>query len=1042
MKRRGIAAFGAALAVLCLLAAGSGAVSPAKAESTATASQQSALPGLTKHRIRPGDTLEGVLSSNGASRVDAGLVAKALRKIFDPRDLKPGQTLSIRLERDASGALTLSGASLQLAKGRYAEVTRAKSGAYLAKRTKQALAAPVVARAEPKAAKPTPVVAGAQPKATKPAPVKSAAAKAATPAPKKAASSSGERVVQIKRGDTLVSLLRAARIDADDANRAVKALGDQVDLRSLHAGQEVVITVGPPQGKRHALDRLAVAIKDGAYAEVVRRADGSFVSPERVGTAVASAAAPRAEKSIETDKPAVAEAVPKSAEEVKSADAAKSRADDAAMAGEEIVTLGKGGTLHSLLKALGYRTTDVAAIAKATALSIDPTALRWGQKIRLAFHLAPDGSKQLDGLGIERKDQPALVVVRRDDGEFGPVLTAAESAGAASTSVDEPSDDETSDSHTVYIEEQAAPRDAAYRVVVEPGDSLMNLLLREGMDANEIDQAVRSLRKVYNPRRLREGQELALLTDVDSSGGLHLAALSIALSERRHVEVRRSSGNGFKARFLPTPSFADRLPPEGVGAAYAGYPALSSSDPALTAMNLRARGADGEDGDEPEGWSVLSWLGRFGDLIGRTGSAEASVIDLSPDPRRNRALDLDESSAPLDEDPSFRKVRIAKGDTLVSALSRGGVDSAEAEAVVAAFKKVHSPRRLQVGQTLSLAFDAIELPPTREKVAGAKKEADAGYALRRISLSIGPDRDIVVERAPGERFSAREIERPLVRSVYKATGEISSSFYEAALAAGLSMDVLAQLVQLFSYDVDFQRGLQPGDRFEVLFERTENDRGDAVEQGTVLFAALTVSGEELSFYRFEAPDGPADYFDRNGNSVRKALLRTPVDGARISSSFGMRKHPILGYSKKHKGVDFSSPPGTPVYAAGDGVIEKIGWFSSYGKYVRVKHNDTFKTAYAHLKGYARGMKIGTKVRQGQVIGYVGSTGRSTGPHLHYEVMKHAKQVNPNDNKLPIGKQLAGKQLARFKTEIDSYRTMFAQAGTLGAKLARNALNGN
>ncbi|MSO75194.1 MAG: hypothetical protein EXQ99_08685 [Alphaproteobacteria bacterium] len=713
---------------------------------------------------------------------------------------------------------------------------------------------------------------------------------------------------------------------------------------------------------------------------------------------------------------------------------------------EEVVTLSKGGTLHSLLKGRGYSLDDIVAVAKATALSIDPTALRWGQRIRVAFHAEAGGKKRLDGLAIERKDQPPLLIARGADGVFGPRSTggdyamsvepATEVASAEQATSVEATDFANGDGAAVYIEEQAAQRDAAFRVLVQPGDSLMNMLLREGIDANEIDQAVRSLRKIYNPRRLREGQLVALLTDTDPSGGLHLSALSIALNDQRYVEARRS-GENFTSGFGRAPSFADRLRPEGTEVLlYASYPALPQVGLAQAAMNLngRSRAAASEDGEGPEGWSVLSWLGSVGDLISHTSSAEAAIIDMAPEPAPNRALDLEERAGPPAESQNVQKVVIAKGDTLVSVLVKAGVGAAEAEAVAATLKKVYSPRHLREGQTVALAFDAIQMPSDRAK------ERDTSRALRRVSLSISPDRDVVVERGGDNQFDAHEVERPLVRSVYKATGKISSSFYVSALEAGLSIDVLTQLVQLFSYDVDFQRDLQPGDRFEVLFERIENDRGEMVEQGTVLYAALTLSGEGLAFYRYEPPDGLADYFDRAGNSVRKALLRTPIDGARISSGFGMRKHPVLGYSKQHKGVDFSAPPGTPIYAAGDGVIEKIGTFSSYGKYIRVRHNDTFKTAYAHMKGYGRGLKTGTKVRQGQVIGFVGTTGRSTGSHLHYEVIKQDVQVNPNRTKLPTGSKLTGKQFARFKTEIEGFKMMFAQAGNLNTRVARNTRN--
>ena len=181
----------------------------------------------------------------------------------------------------------------------------------------------------------------------------------------------------------------------------------------------------------------------------------------------------------------------------------------------------------------------------------------------------------------------------------------------------------------------------------------------------------------------------------------------------------------------------------------------------------------------------------------------------------------------------------------------------------------------------------------------------------------------------------------------------------------------------------------------------------------MLFAALTLSGQRRELTRFTPSSGKTDYFDQKGRSVRKTLMRTPIDGARLSSGFGMRRHPILGYSRMHRGVDFAAPKGTPIYAAGDGVVERAGRNGGYGKYIRLRHNGSYKTAYAHLSGYAKGVKRGRRVRQGQIIGYVGSTGQSTGPHLHYEVMVNGKQVNPRKIKLPSGEKLKGADLEAF-----------------------------
>ena len=201
--------------------------------------------------------------------------------------------------------------------------------------------------------------------------------------------------------------------------------------------------------------------------------------------------------------------------------------------------------------------------------------------------------------------------------------------------------------------------------------------------------------------------------------------------------------------------------------------------------------------------------------------------------------------------------------------------------------------------------------------------------------------------------------------------------------------------------------------------------GVVVNNGEIQYAKLTLRGTELPLYRFETPEGNLDYFNTKGESVRKALMKTPIDGARLSSRFGNRKHPILGYTRLHAGVDFAAPRGTPIYAAGDGTVTVAGTNGGYGKYIKIRHNGTYSTAYAHLNGYARGVRKGKRVRQGQVIGYVGSTGRSTGPHLHYEIHRNGKQINPLGLKLPSGEKLKGQTLEAFLSLRDTVDRQFA-----------------
>ena len=298
--------------------------------------------------------------------------------------------------------------------------------------------------------------------------------------------------------------------------------------------------------------------------------------------------------------------------------------------------------------------------------------------------------------------------------------------------------------------------------------------------------------------------------------------------------------------------------------------------------------------------------------------------------------------------------------------------------------------------------------------------------LASIALDVAPDRDVVVTRGEDGIFLPSVVDRPLERILQRTVGTIDSNLYDTALAAGMPNQVLMEMVHIFSFDVDFQREIQRGDRFEVLYEAVFNKAGEFVENGPILYAALEVGEREVELFRFESEEGPADYLDAKGASVRKALMRTPINGARLSSGYGMRRHPILGYNKKHLGVDFAAPTGTPIYAGGDGTITMLGWHGNFGKYIRIRHNSTYSTGYAHLNGYAKGMKRGKRVRQGQVIAYVGSTGMSTGPHLHYEVMRGNKRINPMTLKLPSGRKLEGRELAAFRQQVQKITVLLAE----------------
>jgi murein DD-endopeptidase MepM/ murein hydrolase activator NlpD len=255
------------------------------------------------------------------------------------------------------------------------------------------------------------------------------------------------------------------------------------------------------------------------------------------------------------------------------------------------------------------------------------------------------------------------------------------------------------------------------------------------------------------------------------------------------------------------------------------------------------------------------------------------------------------------------------------------------------------------------------------------------------------------------------------------------SIYETALRNKVPAAVIEDMVRIYSYDVDFQRKVQPGDSFDVFFAG-EGEGTASSEKTEVLFASLTVGGETKKYYRFVTPDDSVvDFYDETGKSAKKFLVRKPVNNAIMRSGFGGRRHPILGYTKMHTGVDWATPYGTPIFASGNGVVEKVGWEGGYGKYVRLKHNNGYETAYGHMSAFAKGMEPGKRVRQGQVIGFVGSTGMSTGAHVHYEILVNGRFVDPMRVKLPRGRSLEGTVMAGFEKERDRLDTQMNNRGS-------------
>ena len=366
-------------------------------------------------------------------------------------------------------------------------------------------------------------------------------------------------------------------------------------------------------------------------------------------------------------------------------------------------------------------------------------------------------------------------------------------------------------------------------------------------------------------------------------------------------------------------------------------------------------------------------------------------------------------------------VSVGRGDTLMALLTNSGALRLDAYNAIAAMKPLYDPRKLRAGQELELSFEET----VRDDDEG---EPEIVRLLTAITMKTDVDREVAVRRAVDGEYSGLELIAELETGNVRARGTINSSLFLAAADAGVPAAITVEMIRMYSYDIDFQREIRQGDTFEVLFTRDYDENGDAVREGDVLYAAMNVRGRERRLWRHETGEGDDwDYFDEEGRSMRKFLMKTPIDGARISSNFGNRRHPILGYTRLHAGTDFAAPSGTPIYAAGNGTIEMSQRNGSFGNYVRIRHANGYQTAYAHMRGFGRGIRRGVRVSQGQVIGYVGTTGRSTGPHLHYEVIHNGNKVNPQNIRVPTGRTLTGNSLESFQEARAVIDTLMSEA---------------
>ena len=352
-------------------------------------------------------------------------------------------------------------------------------------------------------------------------------------------------------------------------------------------------------------------------------------------------------------------------------------------------------------------------------------------------------------------------------------------------------------------------------------------------------------------------------------------------------------------------------------------------------------------------------------------------------------------------DPRYINIehKISQGENFNSILKKHGIPLKEINKIKKILSKKNNLNKLKNNQTIKFTIDLTD----------SKKIINFLYPVSRTK------KIKLVRDSSSDNFEYLEINTDLNKRFSYKEGKITQSLYKTATNLKIQPNIIVEFARLYGFQIDFQRDIRKNDSFQIIYEVFEDDNKKIIETGKIIFANMILRRQENELYFFENKKKEGHY-DKNGKSAKKALMKTPINGARLSSRFGMRKHPILGYNKLHRGTDFAAPEGTPVMASGDGIVIRSRWCGGGGNCVKIKHNSTYSTVYAHLSKFASGIKEGVRVKQGRVIGYVGSTGMSTGPHLHYEVIENGKKINSQKLKLPSGKSLGGEERKLFEVK--------------------------
>ena len=376
-------------------------------------------------------------------------------------------------------------------------------------------------------------------------------------------------------------------------------------------------------------------------------------------------------------------------------------------------------------------------------------------------------------------------------------------------------------------------------------------------------------------------------------------------------------------------------------------------------------------------------------------SATVAISYENPDLKTFKEFLLNQIKSPF---TNFN-YEIKKGDTIQKILKKLKVQNNDIQNIIDQYKKYGNPNKLLVGNKIDIIV---------EKSLSTNKNT-----IVKFSAPITKSTTIAITKNEDNKIISNKIITKLYKRKILSENIIKKNLYSSATEVNINPDTIIEFARIFGFEIDFQRDIRKNDYFKIVYAKYFDENGEFVKSGSILYAHMSVNGREITLYKF-GNDKSYGYFNINGKSVEKALMKTPINGARLSSSFGMRKHPIQGFNKMHTGTDFAAPMGTLIMASGTGTVTRAKWCGGGGNCIKIKHNSTYSTVYAHMKSFAKGMKVGKKVKQGQVIGYVGSTGTSTGPHLHYEVIMNGKKINSQTLKLPSGKILKNNERTQFE----------------------------